>query len=190
MNSINVNEAGIYFPHYNWAVLGGKVFTVVLGRLWHMGGWETRRLLTSQPTRLKTNCTSHETVSGNHSFQTKRKHHMFPAWEDRWAPLVLSATPAPPAGEHYWQCHLQKQRRQAQFKEKPDIRADGAGGLISRSPNLGSWTGATMYSVPVLVVPSAHPGRKPSLAKLFRRARTFLSHHHLLTPPPFHHSDP
>lgn len=40
----------------------------------------------------------------------KRNHQMFLVWEDHWAPLVLSATLAPPAGEHSWWCHLQKQR--------------------------------------------------------------------------------
>lgn len=49
-------------------------------------------------------------MSGNHSHKAKRKHHVFPVWEDCWALLVLSVTPALPAGEHYWRYHLQKQR--------------------------------------------------------------------------------
>lgn len=61
------------------------------------------------------------------------------------------------------------------------MRADGAGGLISRSLYLGSWTGAITSSVSCAGGPR-RSSSDPPLAKLLQMARNFLSHHNLLPP--------
>lgn len=137
----------------------------------------------SQPTRLKTNCTSHETLSGNHSSQTKRKHHMFPAWEDGWAPLVLSATPALPAGEHYWQCHLQKQRTASAIQRKTRHMGRWGWWLDQQSPYLGSWTGAIMYSVSCAGGPQHSSRQKAITCQVISEGQKLP-----LSPPPSHPS--
>lgn len=155
-----------------------------------MGGWETRRLLMSQPTSLKTNCTSHGTVSGNHSSQTKRKHHVFPVWEDRWARWSYQWHLLSQLGSITGSVIFKSKGRQVQFKEKPDIWAEGAGGLVSRSPYLGSWTGAIMYSVSCAGGPQHSSWQKAVTCQVISGGQKLPLSPPPSHPPPFHHSDP
>ena len=98
---------------------------------------------------------------------------MFPVWEDCWAPLVLSVTPAAPAGEHYWWRHLQKQRTGNTVQRRTRNAGRWGWWLDWQVPPLGELEQGHHVLFPVLVVPSTHLGSDPSLAKLFQMAGNF-----------------
>lgn len=142
-----------------------------------------RRLLISQSASLKTNCAYHETVSSNRSPQRG---------------LAVCSQCGKTAGPRWsYQRHLLpqlgsitggiifKSRGQGtQSKEEPEMRADGAGGLISRFLHLGSWSRAITscflcWWSPALILAVTH-----HLQSCFRWLGISLSSHNLLTLPP------
>lgn len=83
----------------------------------------------------------------------------------------------------YWQ-HLLSQLRsitggvifkskgqKTQSKEEPEVWADGAGSLISRSPYLGNWTGAITSSVSCAGGPQHSSWQQPITCKVISRGQ-------------------
>lgn len=172
---------------------GWKSIYCGLERLLHkvliLGGWEMRHLLISQSASLKTNCTNHEIVSSNRSPQrglavcSQCGKTAGPRWSYQWHLL-------PQLGSITGGVIFKSRGQGTQSKEEPEMRADGAGGLIGRFLHLGSWSRAITscflcWWSPAFILAVTH-----HLQSCFRWLGIALSSHNLLTLPPFHYLYP